>query len=107
MVYTAIACVNNKIAPYESGAGEVRVTFVRAGAHELTNRTTAPHSFDVAVVGPARQFTGYRYDALQSNVVVGSAPRSADLKRANRMLLAECGPRARQLGQSSRAVVQA
>jgi len=39
----------------------------------LTNRTTAARTFDIGLLGSARPFTGYRYDATLANVKVGTS----------------------------------
>ena len=60
---------NHRIMAWRSPAGKLAIA--------LTNRTTTSHTFDIGVVGNARQFTGYRYDALQSTAVVGTAAGTA------------------------------
>jgi hypothetical protein len=39
----------------------------------LTNRSSTSYTFDIALLGSARQFTGYRYGATRANVNLGTA----------------------------------
>jgi hypothetical protein len=43
----------------------------------LTNRTSTSYVFDIALLGPGRQFTGHRYDAARADLALGSAQGTA------------------------------
>ena len=43
----------------------------------LTNRSNAWYTFDIALLGAARQFTGHRYNATRANVNLGTVSGSA------------------------------
>jgi O-glycosyl hydrolase len=56
---------NHRIMAWRSPAGKLTIA--------LTNRTTAPFKFDIAVLGSVREFNGYRYDSTRANMTIGSA----------------------------------
>jgi hypothetical protein len=56
---------NHRIMAWRSPAGKLTIA--------LTNRTTASYTFDIAVVGSSRTFSGYRYDATRANSPLGTA----------------------------------
>lgn len=43
----------------------------------LTNRSNASYTFDIGLLGAARQFTGHRYDATRANVTLASVSGDA------------------------------
>lgn len=55
---------NQRIMAWRSPAGKLTIA--------LTNRSSTPYTFDIALCGSARQFTGYRYDATRANVNIGT-----------------------------------
>jgi O-glycosyl hydrolase len=55
---------NQRIMAWRSPAGKLTIA--------LTNRSSAAYTFDIALLGSARQFTGHRYDATHANVTVGT-----------------------------------
>jgi hypothetical protein len=60
---------NHRIMAWRSPDGKLVIA--------LTNRTAVASTFDIGLPGPAREFTGYRYDASLANVVVGTSQGSA------------------------------
>jgi O-glycosyl hydrolase len=60
-----ILSANHRIMAWRSPAGKLTIA--------VTNRTTAPYTFDIAILGSGREFSGYRYDATRANMTIGSA----------------------------------
>lgn len=54
---------NHRIMAWRSPAGKLAIA--------LTNRTSSAYTFDIAVLGPSRQFSGHRYNATQADVTIG------------------------------------
>jgi hypothetical protein len=64
-----VMSADHRIMAWRTPAGKLAVV--------LTNRTNTPYTFDIAVAGAGRRFTGVRYDAVRSNVIVGAASGTA------------------------------
>ena len=64
-----VMSADRRIMAWRSPAGKLAIV--------LTNRGDAPYSFDIAITGASRGFTGFRYDAMQANVLVGTAAGTA------------------------------
>jgi O-glycosyl hydrolase len=60
---------NQRIMAWRSPAGKLTIA--------LTNRSNAWYTFDIALLGAARQFTGHRYNATRANVNLGTVSGSA------------------------------
>jgi len=60
---------NQRIMAWRSPAGKLTIA--------LTNRSNASYTFDIGLLGAARQFTGHRYDATRANVTLASVSGDA------------------------------
>jgi hypothetical protein len=60
---------DQRIMSWRSPSGKLTIA--------LTNRTTAPYTFDIGLLTPGGQFAGHRFDATRADVSLGSKSATA------------------------------